>query len=114
MYDDLTKGNLTRSEFVFRMFAIEFQAVQLNRAYYVKEYLPWASNCGLTTDPGIWYTEKYFWGSAEQCFEHFTNQNAFPWSHYGTYYDSLYPSRDAKRRWWRIPARDLWRRVLPN
>ena len=80
-------GSLTKREFVEQIFRYEYEAVQQTRAFYVKVYLPWLADEGLTSDPILWFADR--WLDVETAFANYTDPQEYPWSPYGRQYDWL-------------------------
>lgn len=80
-------GNVSKRQFVERIFRYEQEAVQQTRGYYVKVYLPWVAEKGLKTDPNLWFAD--WWLDVETAFRGFTDPREYPWTPYGRQYDWL-------------------------
>ena len=80
-------GELDKKAFVTRMFHLEWRAAQRTRAFYVRQFLPWAKETGFSSEPYHWYAT--IWGDPDQVFSRYTDENEYPWNPYGRYFDEM-------------------------
>ncbi len=85
-------GRITREQYVEGIWTYEHGAAQQTRAFYVAQYLPWAAEQKLPSDPELWFAA--YWEEADRTFDQFTDRNEYPWRPYARQYDWM-----TVRRW---------------
>ncbi|HEX4128796.1 MAG TPA: hypothetical protein VHZ24_02050 [Pirellulales bacterium] len=86
-------GTVTTEQYVEGMLRAEFQAVDKLKAFYVTEFLPWARDEKVLTEPATWYMN--WWGTLDHWRDYFSDKERYPWT-YGKYYDAVLEWRERK------------------
>jgi tetratricopeptide (TPR) repeat protein len=79
------EGTITKDEFVGGILRLELRAAQQTRAFYLREYLPWAEKQKLPTNASHWFCD--WWDRPETVLESFPDHAEYPWRPYGRTYD---------------------------
>jgi hypothetical protein len=79
-------GDITKEEFVRRVFLMEMAAIDDTRDFYANVYLVWAEDAKAKTDSRHWYLNAW-WGDKNALFDSRSSQDVYPWEPYGSYYD---------------------------
>ncbi len=85
LHEEADQGKLTKEQFVGGILELELLAAQRTRAFYVRQFLPWAANKRLPTDPTLWFCQ--WWDSPDNVLDSFTDKTAYPWHPYAREYD---------------------------
>ena len=85
IHEEAERGKLTKDEFVGGILKLELLAAERTRAFYVRQFLPFAAKKKLKTDPTHWFCE--WWDSPDTVLESFTDKAEYPWYPYGREFD---------------------------
>lgn len=86
-------GELTRNEYVEEMLSLDRHAIQKLHRYYVQEYLPWANDVAIPSNPFVWYLEADWWKTPAEQLSGCPQNSGYPRGVYGKQY------RDLQQRW---------------
>lgn len=81
------RGNCDREMYIMRHAELEYLAVQATAQFYHDHWKPYCEERGIRSNPKLWFT--YVPDSFEEWIKLYTDDQGYPWSPYGEYYDAL-------------------------
>ncbi len=79
------RGEVSRTEYVMKSLEMELRAIQRTRAFYVRYFLPHALATCVTTDPRVWYLDR--WDTIANYKVRSANPKGYPFLPFGSHYD---------------------------
>lgn len=79
------RGGIGRTDYVMKSLEMELKAIERTRAFYVRQYLPHAFATCATTDPRVWYLDR--WDTIANYKVRSANPKGYPFLPFGSHYD---------------------------
>ena len=85
LHDEAQRGKIAKRQFVFEMWQHEEQTMQLSRAFYLNQFLPFVVKQQLKTNPDLWFASH--WQAVDDAQLDTIPRTVYPWRPYARQYD---------------------------
>ncbi|MCE5301885.1 MAG: hypothetical protein LLF97_02110 [Planctomycetaceae bacterium] len=83
--EEADRGTISKRAFVREIVKRELLAAQRTRAFYVRQFLPWAESQKVPSDSTLWFCD--WWDTPETAMRGFGDKSVYPWRPYARVYD---------------------------
>ncbi len=93
---DGISGKLNREQFILKCSEYEYISAKETNRFYLTKVVPWAKKNRIRTNGFDWY--QNIPPTFEQDMKYFQDKTKYPWSFFGTYYDTFIIKEQKKNR----------------